>query len=122
MAGQAARLGRHCLLEHERRRPEQAPDEDLVLDGFVTFEYSQFWPFHINTVVGADSYFIHDFTDAELRRSGSMTPAQEKRRAKLERLHGRPRPDTVVRSVEQVMRMVAPEPARLVVRSDEHRD
>ncbi len=122
VAGQVARLGRHCLLVHEMRRPRSPPDEDLVLDGFVTFEYSQYWPCHFNTLVGADSYFIHGFTDSEVRRSGSMTPAQKERRRELEAIHGRPRSDAVVNGVEQVLRMLAPEPAQLVIRSDEHRD
>ena len=120
VAGQTARLGRHCFLEHERRRPKAPPAEDLVLDGFVSFETSQYWPCHIHTVVGAKSYFIHNFSDSEVRRSGRMTPAQKERRTELEALYGRPPADTVVRGVEQVMRMVAPEPARIVVRSDQH--
>ena len=33
IARHLARLGRHCLLFHERHRPEQ-PSEELVLDGF----------------------------------------------------------------------------------------
>ena len=32
------------------------PGEPLVYDGFETFELSQYWPAHLNTVVGADEH------------------------------------------------------------------
>ena len=38
------RLGRHCLLFHEQMRPRSCPTEPLVLDGFRSFEHSQYWP------------------------------------------------------------------------------
>jgi transposase-like protein len=34
---QVERLGRHCLLFHERLRPKQALGEPLVVDGFESF-------------------------------------------------------------------------------------
>ena len=34
---QVERLGRHCLLFHERLRPQGALSESLVVDGFETF-------------------------------------------------------------------------------------
>ena len=120
VARQLGRLGRHCLLYHQRMRPKGSPSEDLVLDGFVSFEFSQYWPCEFHTLVGAKSHFLHGFTDSPLRRSGRMTEAQKKRRAELEETYGRPDPKTVVRDVEQVPRMAAPEPATIRLRSDEH--
>ena len=38
---QTERLGRHCLLFHERLRPKAALQEPLALDGFESFEFSQ---------------------------------------------------------------------------------
>ena len=72
---QVERLGRHCLLFHERLRPKRAPREPLVVDGFETFEFSQYTPVHFHTAVGADSHFVYGFTDSELRRKGRMTRA-----------------------------------------------
>ena len=78
------RLGRHCLLFHERLRPKTNPSEPLVLDGFRTFEYSQYWPMDLNLLIGT-SHFVYGFNDAELRRSGTMRPAQQVKRRLLEK-------------------------------------
>ena len=88
---QSERLGRHCLLLLEAHRPKGAPTEPLVLDGLRTFEHSQYWPFDLNLLVGA-SHYVYGFNDAELRRSGTLRPAQRSRRAALEAAHGRPPP------------------------------
>ena len=78
--GQAARLGRHCLLVHAERRPTGRICEPLVLDGFVSFEYSQYHPTEFHTVVGARSHYVYGVTESELRRSGRMTVRQRQRR------------------------------------------
>jgi len=117
---QAARLGRHCLLYEQVHRPKEAPQEDVVLDGLVSFEYSQYWPFEINVLVGEHSYFTYGFTDSELRRSGRMTLAQKARREQLEKLHGRPDPQATMKAVRALLLLAVPEPVPLRVRSDEH--
>jgi hypothetical protein len=117
---QASRLGRHCLLYHLAHAPTAPPTEHLALDGFVTFEYSQYWPFEINLLVGADSHFLYGFTESALRRSGRMTSAQKERRAELEARFGRPASSATRDAVEALVRLAAPEPATLRVRSDEH--
>jgi len=71
---QTERLGRHYLVFHEAARP-RVPRETLVLDGFRTFEHGQCWPFDLNLLVGS-SFYVYGFNDAELRRSGTMRPAQ----------------------------------------------
>lgn len=117
---QAARLGRHCLLFEWSRRPAAPPAEPVVLDGFVTFEYSQYWPFEINSLVGERSHFVYGFTDSELRRSGRMTAAQKRKRACLEELHGKPAPHATRDAVKALLLLAAPEAAALCVLSDEH--
>jgi hypothetical protein len=117
---QASRLGRHCLLFHLAHAPAASPTEPLALDGFVTFEYSQYWPFEINYLVGATSHFVYGFTESALRRSGRMTAAQKERRAELEKVHGRPSPHATRDAVESLVRLVTPEPVALDVRSDQH--
>jgi len=114
------RLGRHCLLFHERMRPQTAPSEPLVLDGFRTFEHSQYWPMDLNLLVGA-SHYVYGFNDAELRRSGTMRPSQQRKRARLEKRHGRPDPQATRRGVQELLCRVVPPGSTAVIRSDEHR-
>ena len=113
------RLGRHCLLFHERWRPTGAPREPLVLDGFRTFEHSQYWPMDLNLVVGT-SHFVYGFNDAELRRSGTMRPAQQLKRQGLEQRYGRPDPQATRKRVEELLRRIVPPGCEVTLRSDEH--
>ena len=117
---QVERLGRHCLLFHERHRPRGPLAEPLVVDGFESFEYSQYHPMHFHTAVGAHSQFFHGFTDSELRRKGRMTLAQKERRAELEALDGRPDPRSIEHEMAALLALVVPERAAAEVRSDEH--
>jgi hypothetical protein len=113
----AERLGRHCLLFHEARRPP--PCEPLVLDGFRSFEAGQYWPFDLNLLVGR-SHFIYGFNDAPLRRSGTMTPRQRRKRERLERRYGRPDPLATRKAVRELVARVVPAGARVEIDSDEH--
>ena len=114
------RLGRHCLLYHERHRSKTCPDEPLVLDGFRSFEHSQYWPMDLNLLVGV-SLFVYGFNDAELRRSGSMRPAQAEKRSFLERRHGRPDPQATRKRIEELLRRVVPPGGEVELRSDDHK-
>jgi transposase-like protein len=66
----ANRLGRHCQLFHELHRPRGPLTEPIALDGFQSFEYSQFHPTWYHVVAGRKSHFFYGLTDSELRRSG----------------------------------------------------
>ena len=119
---QSERLGRHCLLTLEALGPRGLPPEPVVLDGFRTFEHSQYWPFDLNLLVGA-SHYVYGFNDAELRRSGTMKPRQRARRAALEAALGRPDPRATRRAVEElVARVVPPGETPLEITTDEHAD
>jgi transposase-like protein len=122
VATHAARLGRHCLLFHELHRPRGPLVEPLVLDGFLSFEYSQYHPTAFHLAVGARSHFFYGFTDSELRRSGRMTARQRRRRRQLESRLGRPDPRSTEREVATLLGIVAAAPQALELRSDEHRD
>jgi len=111
------RLGRHCLLFQHLHRP--VPEEPVVVDGFESFEYSQFHPCHFHVAVGAVSHFFYAFTDSELRRKGRMTAAQRKKRAFLEARYGRPDPKSIEKEMAELVRLI-PGHGLLVVRSDEH--
>jgi hypothetical protein len=115
---QSERLGRHCLLWLEALRP-RVPEEPLVLDGFRTFEHSQYWPFDLNLLVGV-SHYVYAFNDAELRRSGTLRPGQRSKRAGLEAAHGRPHPEATRRAVEELVGRVVPPGASVAIESDEH--
>lgn len=121
IATHAARLGRHCLLFHQRHRPRGPLTEPLVLDGFVSFEYSQYHPTAFHLAVGAHSHFLYGFTDSELRRSGRMSRRQRRRRAQLEARRGRPDPRSTAREVATLLAIVAAAPQTLELRSDDHR-
>lgn len=117
---QTERLGRHCLLFHERLRPKGPPPEPLVVDGFETFERSQDIPVHFHTAAGADSHFVYAFTDSELRRKGRMTPRQRRRREQRERTLGRPDPQSIEREMAALVALVVPPGTAAQLRSDEH--
>jgi len=116
----AERLGRHALLFLEKHRPKTSPREPLVADGLESFEFSQFYPLHLNLAVGAKSHFFYAFTDAELRRKGRMTPAQKRKRRQLEARWGRPDPRAIERSMAELVGLVAPPGSSIEIRSDEH--
>ena len=63
-----ARLGRHCLLFHHQMMQNSPPTNELVVDGFESFEYSQYYPIHHHVAVEKGTDFFIYFTDSELRR------------------------------------------------------
>jgi hypothetical protein len=116
------RAGRHCSLFHRRLLRGALFLEPLVIDGFESFEFSQFFPFHANLAAGARSWFIYHFTDSPLRRKGAMSAAQRQRRAQLEHDLGRPDPKTVEQGIFALLRPLlthVPAP-RLRLYSDDH--
>src|SRR5262245_14076553 len=115
---QIARLGRHCLLFQHQYRPRV--QEPVVLDGFESFEYSQYFPFHFNVLVGKDSHFFYGFTDSPLRRKGSMTAFQRQRREELERTLGRPDPGAIRNEVAELLRLCGLARGACELYSDDH--
>jgi len=113
-----ARLGRHCLLFQHRNTPKVK--EPLVLDGFESFEYSQYFPFHFNVLVGKDSHFFFAFTESPLRRKGGMTIRQRHRRERLEESLGRPDPKAIEKAVADVLRMALPRTQEIRLHTDDH--
>jgi transposase-like protein len=121
VARQAARLGRHCLLFHQKTRPRGRLLEALSLDSFESFEWSQYYPTSYHVAVGRTTHFAYGFTESECRRRGTLTPRQRARRAELEATLGKPDPKAVEKDVAELLRIVAPEPQRLELHTDEHR-
>ena len=115
------RLGRHALLLLEKHRPRTLIHEPLVVDGFESFAYSQYHPLYLNVVVGAHSHYIYAFTHSPMRRKGSMTAGQRKRRAAIEAEDGRPDPKAIELGTLKALSLAARRPQPLVVRTDEHK-
>jgi transposase-like protein len=116
-----ARLGRHCLLLHTHLTAGVRPQGDLVLDGFESYEYSQYYPFHHHLIAEADTSFFWHFTDSPLRRKGRMTGAQKHRRQLLEQRLGRPDPRAVEKDVQLLLQTVLKHETEASLRSDDHR-
>jgi hypothetical protein len=117
---QLSRLARHCMLFHHQRLRRAPVPAAVVVDGFETFELSQYYPFHFNVCVDKDSDFVLGFTDSELRRKGRMTPEQKARRQQLETLYGRPDPGAVRKQVAALLRDTVGNTHEITVHSDDH--
>ncbi len=117
---QCSRLARHALLYLRQHAPQGPLAEHVVLDGFEGYAYSQYHPCYLNLVVGSVSHYVHAFTESELRRKGSMTAAQRRRRARIEHRVGRPDPKAIEKASEAALRIAVPEPQHVVVHSDDH--
>ncbi len=118
---QLARLGRHCLLFHMDKITDMSPPGDITVDGFESFEFSQYFPFHHHLAVDTQSGFLLWFTDSPLRRKGRMTSHQRQRRQELEQRHGRPDPQAVRKDMRELLEVVTSRADRVMIRSDEHR-
>jgi hypothetical protein len=109
------------MLFHAKMIEDVPSSQTVVIDGFETFEFSQYYPFHHNLAVEADTGFFLYHTDSPLRRKGRMTPYQKTRRRELEAMHGRPDPQAVRKGVAELLRFVTAGKERITIRSDEHR-
>ena len=116
-----ARLGRHCLLFHQRMMQGEPPPSQIVVDGFESFELSQYYPFHHHVAVEKNTDFFIYFTDSELRRKGRMTAGQKKRRSELERQFRRPDPQAIRKDMTELLHEVLKGQTRALVFSDEHK-
>jgi hypothetical protein len=115
-----ARLARHCMLYHLAMMRTAPPVTEVVVDGFESFELSQFHPTHHHVAVEKDTDFFAYFTDSELRRKGRMTEAQKRRRQQLERTLGRPDPKAIEKDMREVLEVVLAGAGKAVVYSDDH--
>jgi transposase-like protein len=114
---QVGRLGRHCLLVQSQELARVRTLDDIAIDGFETFEWSQYFPFHHNVAVDVGSGYFLYHTDSPLRRKGRMRPSQKTRRAQLEQAVGRASARAVEDGVRELIRPIESN----VIRSDDHR-
>jgi transposase-like protein len=113
------RLGRHALLLHHLALRELQVREPVIVDDFDTFAGSQYFPCTLPTATGSGSWFVYGFAFAPERRRGSMSPVQTRRRAWLERLHGRPARDAVPAAFRTLIRSLPPASHRLRLVADD---
>jgi transposase-like protein len=116
-----ARLGRHCLLLHQKLMAEAPPPAEVVVDGFESFEFSQYFPIHHHVAVEKETDFFIYFTDSPLRRKGRMTEYQKKRRQELEDVLGRPDPKAIEKDMAELIAVTLKDAVSAVVYSDDHR-
>ena len=115
-----SRMARHCYLFHTNFMQTMTPAKEIAIDGFVSFENSQYYPFHHHHAVEMDTDFFIYFTDSEVRRSGMMTEKQKARRDHLEGLLGRPDPQAVRKDVTHLLEVTLKRQLYAVVHSDAH--
>jgi transposase-like protein len=120
IARHSDRLGRHALLFHDAMRPKGPLTEPLTLDGFESFEYSQYFPTTWHVVAGQMSHYFYGFTDSECRRRGTMTRHQKACRAELEARLGKPDPKSVEKEMAAVLSIVAAGSKQIELHTDEH--
>ena len=109
------------MLFHLHFRPPVIT-EPIALDGFQSFEFSQYHPTWFHVVAGTRSHFFYGFTDSELRRSGSMKLAQKERRAQIEARYGRPDPRAIELEVAGLLRLLFPARQAISLETDDHPD
>ena len=113
------RLGRHALLLHHTALQELAVSEPVIVDDFDSFAGSQYFPYTLPTATGSNSWFLYGFAFARERRRGSMSSIQKRRRAHLERLHGRPPRGAVTRAFRSLLQALPPAQDRLLIVADD---
>lgn len=121
VAHQIARLGRHCLLFHAGELSQIGALHTIAIDGFESFEWSQYFPFHHNVAVCVDTGYFLFHTDSPLRRKGRMTPTQKVRRERLEASLGRADPRAVETAMRELLEALAQNRPLATIRSDDHR-
>jgi hypothetical protein len=80
-----SRLSRNCIGALQRLQRQLRLSEHLVADGFESFTVSQYFPCHLNLLVGNLSQLVYWFDYVSLRRKGRMSQEQRRRRRELER-------------------------------------
>jgi transposase-like protein len=77
------RLGRQMIALHTTLCRAATAVEDVCVDGFQSFDVSQYFPNNITLATTRSTLFVLEATHATLRRSGAMTEEQHQRSTEL---------------------------------------
>ena len=102
LANRHVRLARQALVLHSQGLEDFRLREPLVLDGFESFAFSQYYPNNLHLLVTSDSQFVLGLHGAVLRRKGRMTDRQKLRRAVLEKSFKAP-PNAIFKSCKGLL-------------------
>ncbi len=108
------------MLFHQQQMKNAPAVKIVVVDGFESFELSQYHPIHHHNAVEKETDFFVYFTDSELRRKGRMTAPQKKRRKELELLLGRPDPKAIENDMLELLEVTLGDQYAALVHSDDH--
>jgi transposase-like protein len=120
MDRQISRLARHCSLFLWKMMKDLPPPTEIVVDGFESFEFSQYFPIHHHLAVEKGTDFVRYCTDSPLRRKGRMTEAQKNRREFLELTQGKPDPKAIEKDMKELLEVTLKGALSAVVYSDDH--
>jgi len=118
------RLARNSIAMHESMLSRLRLSENLVADGFESFDRSQYHPNQINLLVGKQSQFLYGITHTTIRRKGAMTRHQKQVREKIENTFRAPK-KAVERSFATLLGLIptlwdSSRLPRLALWTDEH--
>jgi transposase-like protein len=99
------RLSRNLLAMHHEVEETLPLTENLVADGFESFDKSQFFPSHVSLLVGQKSQHCYAFSHASQARKGAMTKEQKIKKEQISRLWASPR-GGVKASFTKVLRVI----------------
>ena len=111
-----ARLARNCIALHAACASHLKTPEDLIADGFVSFEVSQYYPSNLHILIGANSEYLFSLDHVTIRRTGRMSDRQREKQARLEEIY-RPEPGGIISSFSRTLHCLA----RLVSQWDPHK-
>lgn len=77
------RLARQAIGAHAALFPLIRSNEAICVDGFVSFDVSQYFPSEVTISISSDSRFVLDLSQTNRRRSGTMTANQARRARQL---------------------------------------
>jgi hypothetical protein len=119
------RIGRQMLGMHSILRLGLPRTEDVSIDGFQSFDLSQYHPNNYTMSTTRSTRFVLGATHASLRRAGRMTDEQRETRAQIDAVH-RYEKKAIERSFRQLLDQLDREYRHggrqtLVIISDEHK-
>jgi len=100
------RMARNLLAMHQALEGRRPLCEDLVADGFESFDVSQYFPSHVSILVGKESQLIMAIDHASMRRKGRMTAKQKAMRELLDKVW-KPKRGAIGKSFARALQVIA---------------